>query len=165
MDIKNRLLDCTGQTSTQVGQQVLDLTKKDVYSKSTALLIQQVRHLWKHTIKDATNMDEALTLLTIAKIQWLLSSRSKQNLDGRKLKDIADLCEILQSWESTEVPCLEINRRPSHTGNNNVATQLTLVLDVANLDIEQQTAIATSVSRTTNQRNQSFLWSAWPQKH
>ena len=56
-----------------------------------------------------------------------------------------------------KVPCLEMNRRSSHTGKNSIPSQLSLVLDVANLDIEQQTAIATSVSRTTNQRSQSLL--------
>ena len=96
-EIKDRLLECTGQTQTQAEQRILDLRKQDISSYSIAQLILQVQRLWKRSVKGAANVEEALTLLTVAKVRWLLPTRGKQHLDGRHVTTIADLRETLQS--------------------------------------------------------------------
>jgi len=108
---------CTGQTQTQAGQRILDLQKRDISSYSIAQLIQQVQQLWKRSVKGAANVEEALTLLTIAKIRWLLPIRRKQYLDGRHVTTIADLRETLQSWESTECSLFGEDHQPRTPGN------------------------------------------------
>ena len=77
VEIKDRLLECTGQTLTQAGQQILDLQKWDISSYSIDQLIQQVQQLWKRSVNGAANVEEALALLTVAKVRWLLPTRGK----------------------------------------------------------------------------------------
>ena len=71
-EIKARLLDCAGITSTQAGQQFFDLRQQDVRKKSTSQLIQQVDRLINRLLRDATTMQEVCVLP-----RFVLSSQQK----------------------------------------------------------------------------------------
>ena len=68
----------------------------------TAQLIQTFKRLITRELKGSQSIDEAIELLLISTVRYLMSSRGKQFLDGRTPMMESDLRETLQCWESTE---------------------------------------------------------------
>ena len=111
-DIKDRLLDCAGQTSTQAGQEFFELKPKEMKGKSTAQAIQLLLRLLTRATKDAPSKEMTLAKLVIAKARTMLSARGKQYIDSRIPRTIADLREVLQSWEATEGTLFAVPEKP-----------------------------------------------------
>ena len=53
-----------------------------------------------------------LAKLVIAKSRTMLSARGKQYIDSRRPRTIADLREVLQSWEATESTLFAVPEKP-----------------------------------------------------
>ena len=102
LHIKNWLLDCAGQTSTQASQELFDPRAKDMRGKSTAQAIQQLDRLMTRATKETRSKEDALARIVIAKARALLSVMGKQYFDSRRVQTLMDLRESLQSWEATE---------------------------------------------------------------
>ena len=101
-EVQSRILDCCGLTSTMAGQQFHKFQAVDAKDMGTAQLIQTLKRLITKVLKGSQTIDEAIELLLISKVRYVMSSRGKQFLDGRTPKTESDLREALQCWESTE---------------------------------------------------------------
>ena len=101
-EVQSRILDCCGLTSTMAGQQFHKFRAVDAKDMGTAQLIQTLKRLIIRVLKGSQTTDEAIELLLISKVRYLMSSRGKQFLDGRTPMTESNLREALQCWESTE---------------------------------------------------------------
>ena len=97
-EVQSRILDSCGLTSTMAGQQFHKFRAVDVKDMGTAQLIQTLKRLITRVLKGSQTIDEAIELLLISKVRYLMSSRGKQFLDGRTPMTESDLREALQCW-------------------------------------------------------------------
>ena len=74
----------------------------DANDMGTAQLIQTLKRIITRVLKGSQTIDEAIELLLISIVQYLMSSRGKQFLDGRSPMTKSDLREAQQCWESKE---------------------------------------------------------------
>ena len=80
-DIKDRLLDCAGQTSSQAGQEIFELKPKEIMGNSTAQALQLLLQPITRATKDAPLKEMTLAKLVIAKARTMLSARGKQYIE------------------------------------------------------------------------------------
>ena len=137
------------------------LRQQDVRKKSTSPLIQQVDRLINKLFKDATTMQEVSDKLCFAKIHYIITTKGKQFLDGRRIMSKTELCEALQSWEATDGSLV-----PDDGQTLTRMKYRPIASSVGNLVIRRQNAIRlVRLLLTTNkhhwsqlsQRNQSLL--------
>ena len=74
-EVQSRILDCCGLTSTMAGQQFHKFRAVDAKDMGKAQLIQTLKRLITRVLKGSQTIDEAIELLLISKVRYLMSSR------------------------------------------------------------------------------------------